>query len=264
MTSNAEAWASASRIRTPGMTGWPGKWPAKNGSPMVTDFHATRRLPFSCSTTRSISRKGGWCGRIRWIASTSSTVFRPAACPAPPCSLMSPSPLPRAARPAPCAASPAPCASRAGDSARPRSCATGRPVCRRAAHLLPGPQVASYPGLGGDARAVADGEVPDDPGLAGHHHPHAQPGRSGDAHLRDAAARAARPRRCGRSAPGCRSWCPRPIRVTPSGGPVDAACRRRSRRRPPPPRSPPAGACSGAGRGPRPRDRRRTRSRPSR
>src|SRR5512146_987747 len=48
--------ASASTIRTPGMTGWPGKWPAKNGSLIVTFFSPTIRTPGSYSTTRSTSR----------------------------------------------------------------------------------------------------------------------------------------------------------------------------------------------------------------
>src|SRR5579859_1144738 len=52
------AWAMASTISTPGMMGYPGKWPAKNGSLMVTFLMATIFFLRSISSTRSIKRKG--------------------------------------------------------------------------------------------------------------------------------------------------------------------------------------------------------------
>jgi len=56
--SSAAAWASASSISTPGITGRCGKWPVKNGSLMVTFLSATMRWPFSMLMTRSTSRMG--------------------------------------------------------------------------------------------------------------------------------------------------------------------------------------------------------------
>ena len=56
--SSAAACASASSISTPGITGRGGKWPAKNGSLMVTFFSALMRTSFSISSTRSTSRNG--------------------------------------------------------------------------------------------------------------------------------------------------------------------------------------------------------------
>src|SRR5450759_4352055 len=56
-------WASASICRTPGMIGWPGKWPWKNHSVAVTDLSPTMRLAStSYSTMRSTRRKGQRCG----------------------------------------------------------------------------------------------------------------------------------------------------------------------------------------------------------
>jgi len=51
------AWAMASTCRTPGMTGWPGKWPWKKGSLIVTFLIATRESSVS-STTRSTITNG--------------------------------------------------------------------------------------------------------------------------------------------------------------------------------------------------------------
>jgi hypothetical protein len=51
-------WANASMIRTPGMTGAPGKCPWKYGSFIVTFLIATTRRPGSSSTTRSTRRNG--------------------------------------------------------------------------------------------------------------------------------------------------------------------------------------------------------------
>ncbi|CKU79485.1 Uncharacterised protein [Mycobacterium tuberculosis] len=56
--SSAAAWAMASSISTPGITGRCGKWPLKNGSFIVTFLSAVMRLPFSMSSTRSTSRNG--------------------------------------------------------------------------------------------------------------------------------------------------------------------------------------------------------------
>ena len=50
--------AIASMISTPGMIGWPGKWPWKNGSLIVTFLIPTIRLVPSTSMIRSTSRKG--------------------------------------------------------------------------------------------------------------------------------------------------------------------------------------------------------------
>ena len=49
-SSTAPAWAIASTISTPGMTGCPGKCPAKNGSLIVTFLRATIRFPASISS----------------------------------------------------------------------------------------------------------------------------------------------------------------------------------------------------------------------
>jgi hypothetical protein len=43
--SSAQAWAMASSISTPGMTGRPGKWPVKNGSLTLTFLMARIVLP---------------------------------------------------------------------------------------------------------------------------------------------------------------------------------------------------------------------------
>ena len=56
--SSAAAWARASSISTPGITGRLGKWPWKNGSLMLTFLMARMCLPFSISSTRSTSRIG--------------------------------------------------------------------------------------------------------------------------------------------------------------------------------------------------------------
>src|SRR5664279_1255534 len=56
-------WAKASIWRTPGMIGWPGKWPWKNHSVAVTDLRPTIRFASaSYSTIRSTSRNGQRCG----------------------------------------------------------------------------------------------------------------------------------------------------------------------------------------------------------
>src|SRR5688572_8675688 len=52
------AWARASRMMTPGITGRPGKCPGKNGSFTVTFLIASMRLPGTHSITRSTSRNG--------------------------------------------------------------------------------------------------------------------------------------------------------------------------------------------------------------
>ena len=56
------AWASDSRMRTPGITGCPGKWPAKKSSAPVTFLKATSRPSRSCSTMRSTRTNGYWVG----------------------------------------------------------------------------------------------------------------------------------------------------------------------------------------------------------
>ena len=50
--------ARASIMRTPGMMGFPGKWPGKKGSLKVTFFMPTIRFNGSYSVTRSTRRKG--------------------------------------------------------------------------------------------------------------------------------------------------------------------------------------------------------------
>jgi hypothetical protein len=52
------ACAIASITSTPGITGCPGKWPAKNGSFIVTFFCARSDLPGAQASTRSTSRNG--------------------------------------------------------------------------------------------------------------------------------------------------------------------------------------------------------------
>ena len=54
----AAACAMASISITPGMIGWWGKCPGKNGSLIVTFLSARMRLPTSHSSTRSMSRNG--------------------------------------------------------------------------------------------------------------------------------------------------------------------------------------------------------------
>jgi hypothetical protein len=56
--STVEVWARASIIRTPGIVGWPGKWPWKNSSLTVTFFAATTRRPGSCWITASSRYQG--------------------------------------------------------------------------------------------------------------------------------------------------------------------------------------------------------------
>ena len=53
-----ETWAMASSWSTPGMIGWPGKWPGKKGSLMVTFLTPVHLLSPSKSTMRSTIRKG--------------------------------------------------------------------------------------------------------------------------------------------------------------------------------------------------------------
>jgi len=50
--------ASASTINTPGITGYPGKCPWKNGSLTETFFKPTARTPSSISVIRSTSKNG--------------------------------------------------------------------------------------------------------------------------------------------------------------------------------------------------------------
>ena len=54
--------AIASMISTPGITGYPGKWPWKNPSLIETFLIALIRWPLSHSSTRSTSRNGYRCG----------------------------------------------------------------------------------------------------------------------------------------------------------------------------------------------------------
>src|SRR5688572_7972635 len=70
----APAWAMASIVRTPGITGAAGKCPAKKGSLMDTFLIATSRLSASTSITRSINRKGNRCGSIRMISAMRSSI----------------------------------------------------------------------------------------------------------------------------------------------------------------------------------------------
>ena len=57
-SSTAATCVSASIMRTPGISGEPGKWPWKNSSLTVTFLIATSRLPGSCSATVSIRNDG--------------------------------------------------------------------------------------------------------------------------------------------------------------------------------------------------------------
>ena len=54
----APTWASASKISTPGMTCFWGKWPQKNGSPTLTHLMPLAHTPDSPSVMRSTSAKG--------------------------------------------------------------------------------------------------------------------------------------------------------------------------------------------------------------
>ena len=56
--------AIASTCMTPGMTGWPGKCPWKNGSLIVTVFTPTHLVSVSKLIMRSTMRKGKRCGKI--------------------------------------------------------------------------------------------------------------------------------------------------------------------------------------------------------
>src|SRR5205823_1159298 len=58
----APAWASASSWITPGRTGLPGKWPARNASSPVTRYRADTDSPGSMAATESTNRNGGRCG----------------------------------------------------------------------------------------------------------------------------------------------------------------------------------------------------------
>src|SRR4051794_3712208 len=74
-TYTAMVWASASTWRTPGITGSPGKWPAKNHSVAVTALSPTMRwADGSYSTIRSTSRNGWRCGIRRSISRVVWTV----------------------------------------------------------------------------------------------------------------------------------------------------------------------------------------------
>src|SRR5699024_3884060 len=68
----APAGASASRINTPGITGWPGKWPWKKGSLIVTFFTPTIRFASSFSITLSTNKNGYRCGIISLISCASN------------------------------------------------------------------------------------------------------------------------------------------------------------------------------------------------
>src|SRR5699024_8259939 len=57
-TAIAPTWASASKINTPGMTGYSGKCPSKNGSLAETFFSPTTRFPSSISVTLSTNKNG--------------------------------------------------------------------------------------------------------------------------------------------------------------------------------------------------------------
>ena len=57
-TSAAAVCAIASMIKTPGMIGRPGKWPAKYGSLTVTFLMPTALVSAVTSTTRSIIKNG--------------------------------------------------------------------------------------------------------------------------------------------------------------------------------------------------------------
>ena len=52
------AFASASTIKTPGMTGFPGKCPAKYGSLLVTFLYPTALIPGSKCVILSMSKNG--------------------------------------------------------------------------------------------------------------------------------------------------------------------------------------------------------------
>jgi len=54
----APTWAIPSTTSTAGITGWPGKWPWKKGSLIVTFLMPTARVLSSISTTRSTRRNG--------------------------------------------------------------------------------------------------------------------------------------------------------------------------------------------------------------
>ncbi len=69
--------ASASRIRTPGITGSFGKCPLKNGSLYVTHFFPMALLPGSSSSIRSIRRNGCLWGMISIISLISIVILLP-------------------------------------------------------------------------------------------------------------------------------------------------------------------------------------------
>src|SRR2546423_15056449 len=63
----------ASTIRTPGMTAYSGKCPAKCGSVMLTAFQPTADSPGLISESLSIIKNGARCGSRRLTSSTSSS-----------------------------------------------------------------------------------------------------------------------------------------------------------------------------------------------
>ena len=67
-SATAPVWAIASTSSTPGITGLPGKCPAKYGSLKLTHFFPTARIPGSSSSIVSIRRKGCLWGRISMIS----------------------------------------------------------------------------------------------------------------------------------------------------------------------------------------------------
>ena len=63
-------------MRTPGMTGRPGKCPARYHSSARTILRATQRTPGSSSSTSSTRRNGSRCGMIASIPSLPKGVCR--------------------------------------------------------------------------------------------------------------------------------------------------------------------------------------------
>ena len=73
----APTWARASRMRTPGITWYSGKCPAKKGSFTVTALTPLAQAPGSKSVILSTSRKGGRWGMISLICSMFSSMAQP-------------------------------------------------------------------------------------------------------------------------------------------------------------------------------------------
>ena len=72
---NDPAWAIISKDKTPGITGWPGKWPWKKGSFIVKFFKAIKDSPCSIISILSIKINGYLWGKIFIISFISNFVW---------------------------------------------------------------------------------------------------------------------------------------------------------------------------------------------